>query len=50
MIINEMNLGAYESNVIDTTDCTSEETVSMVMKKIADWFIVNEIGKDICDN
>lgn len=30
------NLGAYESNVIDTTDCSLEETVSMVMKKVAD--------------
>lgn len=30
------NLRAYESNVIDTTDCSLEETVSMVMKKVAD--------------
>lgn len=28
--------GVYESNVIDTTDCSLEETVSMVMKKVAD--------------
>lgn len=30
------NLGAYESNVIDTTDCSLEETVFMVMKTVAD--------------
>jgi len=30
------NLGTYESNVIDTTGCSPEETVSMIMKKVAD--------------
>lgn len=30
------DLGQYESNVIDTTDCSLRETVSMIKKKIAD--------------
>lgn len=29
------DLGAYESNVIDTTECSLQETVSIIKKKIA---------------
>ena len=28
------DLGAYESNVIDTTECSLQETVSIIKKKI----------------
>lgn len=30
------NLGAYEANVIDTTNCPLRETVSIIKKRIAD--------------